>query len=58
VQPRAEYHPGAGWLRDNNRDPAMEKGVEYTNVRIFERETQRISVTALHMANKRDMLRT
>ena len=25
VPPRAEYHPGAGWLRDNKRDPAMEK---------------------------------
>jgi alpha-galactosidase len=48
VQPRAEYHPGAGWLRDNKRDPAMEKGVEFTNVRIFERETQRMPNFALH----------
>ncbi|MEJ7590532.1 MAG: hypothetical protein WKF77_03230 [Planctomycetaceae bacterium] len=23
VPPRAEYHPGADWLRDNNRDPAI-----------------------------------
>jgi Carbohydrate esterase, sialic acid-specific acetylesterase len=48
VQPRAEYHPGAGWLRDNQRDPAMEKGVEFTNVHIFERETKRMPNFALH----------
>src|SRR4051812_25852988 len=23
VQPRAEYHPGAGWLREHGRDPVM-----------------------------------
>lgn len=48
VKPRAEYHPGAGWLRDNKRDPAMEKGVEFTNVQIFERETKRMPNFALH----------
>lgn len=48
VQPRAEYHPDAGWLRDNNRDPKMEKVVEFTNVRIFERETKRMPNFALH----------
>ena len=48
VQPRAEYHPGAGWLRENKRDPAMEKGIEFTNVRIFERETKRMPNFALH----------
>jgi Domain of unknown function (DUF2341)/Concanavalin A-like lectin/glucanases superfamily/Carbohydrate esterase, sialic acid-specific acetylesterase/Glucose-regulated metallo-peptidase M90 len=48
VQPRAEYHPGAGWLRENNRDPAMEKAVEFTNVRIFEQETARMPNFALH----------
>jgi len=48
VTPRAEYHPGAGWLRDNKRDPAMEKGIEFTNVRIFERETKRMPNFALH----------
>ena len=46
--PRAEYHPGAGWLRENKRDPAMEKGIEFTNVRIFERETKRMPNFALH----------
>ncbi len=48
VQQRAEYHPGAGWLRDNKRNPAMEKAVEFTNVRIFERETKRMPNFALH----------
>lgn len=48
VAPRAEYHPGAGWLRDNGRDPVMAKGVEFTNVRIFEAETRRMPNFALH----------
>src|SRR5688572_7942532 len=48
VQPRAEYHPGAGWLRENKRDPAMEKAVEFTNVRSFERETRRMPNFTLH----------
>jgi hypothetical protein len=48
VPPRAEYHPGAGWLKDNGRDPAMAKGVEFTNVRIFEAETRRMPNFALH----------
>lgn len=46
--PRAEYHPGAGWLRDNGRDPAMEKCVEFTNIRIFEEECRRMPNFALH----------
>ena len=46
--PRAEYHPDANWLRENGRDPAMAKGVEFTNVRIFESETKRMPVFALH----------
>jgi hypothetical protein len=46
--PRAEYHPGADWLRKNGRDPAMAKGVEFTNVRIFEREADRMPNFALH----------
>jgi hypothetical protein len=48
TQPRAEYHPGAGWLRDNARNPAMAKAVEFTNIRIFERETKRMPNFALH----------
>jgi hypothetical protein len=48
VKPRAEYHPSAGWLRENGRDPAMAKGVEFTNIRIFEAETRRMPAFALH----------
>ena len=48
VQPRAEYHPGAGWLRDNKRDPAMAKGVEFTDIKDFERETKRMPNFTLH----------
>jgi hypothetical protein len=48
VEPRAEFHPGAGWLRDNGRDPEMAKGVEFTNIRIFEREMNRMPNFALH----------
>ena len=48
VQPRAEYHPGAGWLRDNKRNPAMEKAVEFTDIRNFERETKRMPNFTLH----------
>jgi hypothetical protein len=48
VQPRAEYHPSVDWLRDNHRNAAMEKGVEFTNIRIFEAETRRMPNFALH----------
>lgn len=48
VQPRAEYHPGAGWLRDHKRNPAMEKAVEFTDIRDFERETKRMPNFTLH----------
>jgi dipeptidyl-peptidase-4 len=48
VQARAEYHPGAGWLRDNQRNPAMEKAIEFTNIRVFEKETKRMPNFALH----------
>jgi dipeptidyl-peptidase-4 len=46
--PRAEYHPAAKWLRDNGRDPAMARSVEFSNIRIFEAETQRMPNFALH----------
>jgi len=48
VTPRAEYHPGAGWLRANKRDPAMAKAVEFTDIRDFERETKRMPNFTLH----------
>ena len=25
IRPSAEYHPGAGWLKENGRDPLMVK---------------------------------
>ncbi|HQX49114.1 MAG TPA: hypothetical protein PLR25_04370, partial [Planctomycetaceae bacterium] len=28
----AEFHPGAGWLKENGRDPVMAKGVEFSNI--------------------------
>ncbi len=48
VVPRAEYHPGAQWLKENGRDPVMTKGIEVTNVRIFEAECKRMPVFLLH----------
>lgn len=48
VGPRAEYHPGADWLREHGRDPAMAKGVEFTNVSIFESECKRMPNFTLH----------
>lgn len=48
VTPRAEYHPNEKWLREHGRDPVMAKGVEFTNVRIFEAETRRMPNFALH----------
>ena len=48
VHPRAEFHPDAAWLRENGRDPLMAKGVEFTNVRIFEAESRRMPNFVLH----------
>jgi len=48
VKPKAEYHPGAGWLRDHGRNPAMVKGIEFTDVRNFEAETRRMPNFTLH----------
>lgn len=44
----AEFHPGAGWLRDNGRDPAMAQGVEFSGVHDFEAEMRRMPNFALH----------
>jgi hypothetical protein len=48
VRPHAEYHPDIQWVRANGRDPLLAKGVEFTNVRIFEAETKRMPVFVLH----------
>jgi len=45
---RAEYHPGADWLRDHGRDPAMVQGVEFTDIPDFESETRRMPNFTLH----------
>ena len=47
-QPKAEYHPGKQWLRDNGRNESMTKGVEFTNVPIFEPEMKRMPNFTLH----------
>jgi len=46
--PRAEYHPDSDWLREHGRDPAMARAVEFTNVRVFAKETERMPNFALH----------
>jgi arylsulfatase A-like enzyme len=48
VRPHAEYHPDINWVRANGRDPLLAKGVEFTNVRIFEAETKRMPIFVLH----------
>lgn len=48
VRPTAEYHPDAGWLRANRRDPAMARAVEFTNTRLWEHENRRMPMLALH----------
>ncbi len=44
----AEFHPDAGWLRDNGRDPVMAKGVEFSGIANFEAEMNRMPNFALH----------
>lgn len=44
----AEFHPAAGWLRDNGRDPEMALGVEFSGVHDFEAEMRRMPNFALH----------
>lgn len=44
----AEFHPDAGWLRDNKRDPVMAQGVEFSGVADFEAEMRRMPNFALH----------
>ncbi len=47
-RPTAEFHPDAGWLRANGRDPAMARAVEFSNVRRFEAEADRMPNFTLH----------
>lgn len=48
VGARAEYHPGANWLRANGRDPNMAKAVEFTNISTFQQEMNRMPNFVLH----------
>jgi hypothetical protein len=48
VRPTAEYHPDARWLREHHRNEAMARGIEFTNVRIFDAESKRMPNFALH----------
>ncbi|TWT89429.1 sulfatase-like hydrolase/transferase [Stieleria varia] len=45
---RAEYHPSPQWLRENGRSEIMARGVEFSNVEIFEAESRRMPNFALH----------
>ena len=44
----AEYHPGAGWLKQNGRNPAMVKGVEFSGVANLDQEVLRMPLLTLH----------
>jgi arylsulfatase A-like enzyme len=46
--PTAEYHPHVGWLRKHGRKPEMAKCVEFSNVLVFEEETDRMPNFVLH----------
>ncbi len=44
----AEYHSHGGWLKDNDRNPAMAKAIEITNVKNFPFENRRMPYVLLH----------
>jgi hypothetical protein len=48
VRPTAEYHPNRQWLTEHGRDPAMAKAVEFTNIRLYEKETRRMPFFVFH----------
>ena len=48
IRERAEYHPGAEWLRDNGRDPLMVKSVEFSNLAKLPLENVRMPYVILH----------
>ncbi|MDG2166328.1 MAG: zinc-dependent peptidase [Opitutales bacterium] len=47
-RPRAEFHPSKDWLIDNGMHPEKEKGVEFTNTAILEKEIIRMPMLLLH----------
>jgi len=44
----AAYHPGAQWLKDNDRDPRMAGCIEFYNIPTFVQEARRMPNFALH----------
>ena len=48
TRPTAAYHPGAGWLREHDRNPEMVRSVEFTNIKNFEAERRRMPNFVLH----------
>lgn len=47
-RPRAEFHPDKGWLINNGMIPEKEKGIEFTNTAILDREVVRMPMLLLH----------
>ena len=47
-RPRAEFHPSKDWLIDNDMHPEKEKGVEFSNTAILEKEIIRMPMLLLH----------
>lgn len=43
-----EYHPGRQWLVDNGRDPDMALGIEFSDLKNFDKESKRMPAFALH----------
>ena len=48
IRGTAEYHPDAGWLKNNGRNPAMGRAIEITNVKDFPFENRRMPYVMLH----------
>ncbi|MCY1022505.1 hypothetical protein [Pyxidicoccus sp. MSG2] len=46
--PRAEYHNSPIWLSQNGRNPAMARGIEISNVLVYEAESLRMPLFVLH----------
>lgn len=47
-RPRAEFHQDKGWLINNGMIPEKEKGIEFTNTAILDREVIRMPMLLLH----------
>jgi len=48
VPPKAEFHPDMKWLRDHGRNPAMAQAVEFTDIKTFPEECERMPNFTLH----------